>query len=216
MTEQPRYQQDLRSAAEQDLLSALWQSDAQCYPWDLTPDLASRYFDPVEAEANLDAWEPTPAQSQGFYRHLDHLWLTVTAGATPAPTAASLLSRLRDRFAGKIPPDLLTTIAQRAQQTLQDTLATGIAPAQSRLDQLVYCVQALLPTWGEEDLQVLARPLAYAMRGVDQQSATDRLLETVRPIAWEALSEIEQARLSLTIADYALKTLAVTTITDDE
>lgn len=216
MTEQPRYQQDLRSAAEQDLLSTLWQADAQCYPWDLTPDLASAYFAALEAEADLDTWEPTPAQSQSFYSHLDHLWLTVAPGATPVTTAASLLQQLSDRFAGKVPAALLATIAQRAQQALQDTLATGLAPAQSRLDQLVYCVQALVPTWGEEDLQVLARPLAYAMRGVDQQSATDRLLETVRPIEWEALSEIEQARLSLTIADYALKTLTVTTITDDE
>jgi len=215
MTEQPRHQQDLRSAAEQDLLSALWQADTQCYPWDLTPEVEATYFLTLETGADLDSWEPTPAQSQAFCDQLDRLWLTVATEATPT-TVASLLTRISDRFTGKVPHALIATIAERAQQVLEDSLATGLAPAQSRLEQLVYCVQDLLPAWGEEDLQVLARPLAYAMRGVDHQSATDRLLETVRPVEWESLSEIEQARLSLTIADYALTTLTVTTLTEDE
>ncbi|UZQ52926.1 hypothetical protein OOK60_10340 [Trichothermofontia sichuanensis B231] len=208
MTEQPRYQQDLRSAAEQDLLSSLWQSEAQCYPWDLTPDLDETYFLALEAAADLDTWEAAPGQSQAFYSHLDQLWLATTTAT--AATATSIFSRLSARFAGKIPADLLATIVERAQQALHNPMPAGGLATQLRLEQLVYCVQSIVPTWAEADLQVLARPLAYAMRSGDYRSASDRLLETVRPMEWEALSDIEKARLSLTIADYALSTLTMT------
>lgn len=212
MTEQPRYNQDLRSAAEQDLLSSLWQSDAHCYPWDLTPDLDATYFLALEAAADLDTWEASPGQSQAFYSHLDRLWLATTTAT--AATTTNVFSRLSERFADKVPADLLATIVERAQQVFQNTVPTGRLSTQFRLEQLVYCVQSILPTWGEEDLQVLARPLAYAMRGGEHPSATDRLLETVRPVEWGALSDIEKARLSLTIADYALSTLTVMTVAE--
>ncbi|WP_448564398.1 hypothetical protein [Trichothermofontia sp.] len=212
MTEQPRHNQDLRSAAEQDLLSSLWQSDTY-YPWDVTPEVGETYFLALEAAADLDTWEASPGQSQQFYRYLDQLWLATTAARVATPT--NVFSHLSRRFAGKIPAELLATIAERAQQALQSVMPTRELSTPSRLEQLVYCVQSILPTWDEEDLQVLARPLAYAMRGGEHSSATDRLLETVRPVEWVALSDIEKARLSLTIADYALSTLTVTMVADD-
>ena len=51
--------------------------------------------------------------------------------------------------------------------------------------------------WAEDDLRVFARPLAYAMRGevASEPSSND----------WAALSEIEQAKLTLAIAKYAME-----------
>jgi hypothetical protein len=41
------------------------------------------------------------------------------------------------------------------------------------------------------------------MRG-DDNNVVDSALNTIRPVAWEELSETEQARMSLAIARYAL------------
>jgi hypothetical protein len=62
---------------------------------------------------------------------------------------------------------------------------------------MVQCVQELLPEWGEDVLQVWARPLASAMRGSEAEIA--------RPVEWDELSESERARLSLAVARYALR-----------
>jgi hypothetical protein len=64
-------------------------------------------------------------------------------------------------------------------------------------------VQDCLPSWGEEDLQVLARPFAYAMRGSETEML-EVALRSVRCAEWADLSSIEQARLSLALARYAL------------
>jgi hypothetical protein len=69
----------------------------------------------------------------------------------------------------------------------------------------VQCVQDALPNLAEDDLYVLARPLAYAMRGND--APIESTLERVRSIEWDALSDVEQARLSLAIARFALAEL---------
>ena len=71
---------------------------------------------------------------------------------------------------------------------------------------MVECVLDILPQWDEEDLQVLARPLAYAMRDVDSEGV-ELVVATKRP--WAQLSEIEQARVSLAVARYAISELAV-------
>ena len=85
-------------------------------------------------------------------------------------------------------------------------LFNASAKYQSLADQMVECVLDILPQWDEEDLQVLARPLAYAMRdadpeGVELVMATQRL--------WAELSEIEQARVGLAVARYAISQLAI-------
>ena len=70
-------------------------------------------------------------------------------------------------------------------------------------DQLVHCVSEVLPGWDLEDLEVMARPLAYSMRG-DKNDELENILATIEPVDWYNLSEVEQARLSLAIALYAI------------
>jgi hypothetical protein len=74
------------------------------------------------------------------------------------------------------------------------------------MEQLVACVRDALPSLAEEDLQVLARPMAYAMRD-EASNVTESVLAATRALDWAALSEIEQARLGLTIAYEALSQL---------
>ena len=77
-------------------------------------------------------------------------------------------------------------------------------------DRLVECVQSLLPDWAEDDLLVLARPFAYAMRG-SQAADVESVLGEIRHEDWTALSKIEQARVSIAIAHYALEQLQART-----
>lgn len=163
------------------------------YPWN--PAKADDFFAELEQESLFEDWqsEEITARSKSFFAHLDRLW---------AASSNNLQATLTQRFAARIPQNLLATIAQRAQHLVSSSLSLS--------DQLVQCVQDILPNLTElveEDLYVLARPLAGAMRDSGPQQAVDSALASVRPLSWEELSETEQARLSLIIARYALAEL---------
>ena len=158
------------------------------YVWNPAAPESEPFFNTLEQELSLDDWKvnEVATRSSAFFAQLDQLW-----------SAATLQETLMQRFASRMPQQLLTTIATRAQQVLSSSVSLA--------DQLVQCVQDALPNLAEEDLYVLARPLANAMRGND--SPVESTLERVRSIEWDALSEVEQARLSLAIARYALAEL---------
>ena len=125
-------------------------------------------------------------KSQVLFAQLEQVWLATT-----------LQKSLREKFA-RVPQDFLASIAQSVQN--------ATVKYQSLADQMVECVLDILPQWAEEDLQVLARPLAYAMRDADP-SGVELVMATRRP--WAELSEIEQARVSLAVARYAISQLAI-------
>lgn len=149
------------------------------YPWN--PAEAEEFFEAIEpcfplADHDLDD------RADAFFSHLDGLFATTTLEAS-----------LTQKFAS-VPQALIAAIARQAQQ---------VAYSSSTLaDQLVRCVQDVLPQWAEDDLHVFARPLAYAMR--DDADPIETTIQNLRSDDWNRLSEIEQARLSLAIARYAL------------
>lgn len=164
------------------------------YPWDVTEIEAEPFFTQLEQDSIFDGWqsEEVSVRSNAFFTQLDHLWATAAA--------KTLQVTLAQRFAARIPQNLLAAIAHRAQHAVSSSLSLA--------DQLVQCVQDLLPGLTElveDDLYVLARPLAGAMR--DGIPAVESTLAAVRPIDWDALSETEKARLGLVIARCALSEL---------
>lgn len=177
-----------------DLLDAVLSTDTP-YPWDITDPASATYIEKLEQEFSLDSWldEEIAQRSQDFFARLDGVW---------AQTALS------QRFAAWAPQSVLNAIVQQAQKVVASNLSLA--------DQLIQCVQDSLPDWNVDDLQVLARPLAYAMRGVETETAqvVESTLQSVRPLSWEELSELEQARLSLAIARCALAQLHQTTSTE--
>ncbi|KAM3112381.1 hypothetical protein [Phormidesmis sp. 146-33] len=203
---------NLQAQVEQDLANALLQTDDVIlrwqptesietaevevlenpqgrisYPWNPANPAADSFFTELEQGFSLDDWQESEiaARSTTFFAHLDHLW-----------SANSLQTRLTQKFAA-MPQAFLNAIARQAQQ---------VADASNSLaDQLVLCVQEILPAWADEDLQVLARPLAYAMR--DESDAIDSTLKSIRPVEWSELSETEQAKMSLAVARYAIDQL---------
>ncbi len=158
------------------------------YPWNPTDPSAESFLLELEREFSLDDWDDSEvvSRSSDFFNQLDGLW-----------AATDLKTTLAQKFAS-VPQTLLAAIARQAQKVVETS--------NSLADQLVQCVQDVLPAWADDDLQVLARPLAYAMRS-DGADVVEATVNSVRRLEWSDLSETEQARMSLAIARYAIDQL---------
>lgn len=187
MTHQAMQNPDPNMLAQAELLQTVLESELSpdaAYPWNVAA--AERYFDQLEAEA--PATELGEAEAEQFFSQLEQLW--EQRPAADSVSLASLAEGLASRCIS-IPQAALETLATKATALLDSQL--------SALDQLVACVQDVLPQWDVEDLQVMARPYAYAMRSQEQ-----KLPENVD---WESLSEVEQGRLAMAIANWIMTEL---------
>jgi hypothetical protein len=179
---------------DSQFLDSLLQPEDNTYPW--ICDDADDYFLQLEEQFLQNApLEDLSPRSQAFFHTLDSIWSRQDKYNTKCITLANLQETLQARFAVCVPQDLLKAIAQRASEIFQ--------PASLMGEQLVECMQGLLPNWETEDLLVLSRPYAYAMRSGEQPDVVPNLENK----EWASLSEIEQARISFAIAHYALKQL---------
>ncbi len=176
---------------ESELLHAVLGDDTN-YPWNPYDPAVVAYFDRLEASVEDDALvaNQTAGQWQALAEQAAQLWTEQTP---------SLTAKLTQRFATRMPAALLTQLVEQAQTASQSGKAL--------LEQLVDCAQVVLAGWETDDLQVMARPLALAMRD-GQGEILDITLRSVRTDKWENLTDIEQARLSLVIARYALDEIA--------
>jgi hypothetical protein len=175
-------------------------SDASfTYPWNPAAPEAEAYFEALEQEVVKAGWSTTDLIEQGqiLSNYLDQAWSDVPAATTQVSTSCT---NLLQQFANQVPQRVLDAIVRRAQQVVVLNLSLA--------DQMVQCVQECLPNWAEEDLQVLARPFAYAMRGAETEML-EASLRSLRCAAWTELSGVEQARLSLAIARYAIAQMPV-------
>ncbi|MEH2284478.1 MAG: hypothetical protein V7K90_24680 [Nostoc sp.] len=194
----------LPSQLDLELLEALLEPEDDTYPWNPGDDQSEAYFQELEQQFGMEDLldEELMRRSQDFYSHLDTLW----SGITPTPdynnrqqsVVLNLQEILRTNFSACVPQALLNTIATKAAEIF--------AARQLISEQLVECVQTILPTWETEDLLVLARPFAYAMRSSESQNAASAL-SNLQNTEWTALSEVEKAKVSLAIASYAFTQL---------
>jgi hypothetical protein len=179
---------DSQTQAEMELLATIVQTDV-AYPWNPAQLESESYLMGLEQEFALsDSFSDSDIaqKSQVLFAQLEQVWL-----------ATNLQKCLCEKFA-RVPQELLTSIAQ--------SVRNATVKCQSLADQMVESVLDILPQWAEEDLQVLARPLAYAMREADVEGV-ELVMASRR--AWTELSEIEQARVSLAVARYAISQLGV-------
>lgn len=195
---------DSRSLTELELLEALLTADDAIYPWNPADLESEAYFSEQEQqlllENCLDA--EIASGSDAFFSCLEKIWAETIPASEPinvtsAADAVDLQATLQQRFATYIPQSWLAAIARQAYDVLSGQ--------KSIADQLVQCVQELLPNWAEDDLLILARPFAVAMRCPD--TAIESQLSHVSCQNWANVSEIEQVRASLAIARYALAQL---------
>ncbi|HEY9710988.1 MAG TPA: hypothetical protein V6D48_22465 [Oculatellaceae cyanobacterium] len=180
------------NSVQGELLEALLQPDEDFYPWNPAELEAEAYFAELERGFFLSDWqdeEEINSASQALFNQLNECW---------APKVSSVTDRLKlslsERFGALIPQAWLEAIANQAQQIVQSHLSFA--------DQLVLCVEPVLPNWAQEDLLVFARPWAYAMRGTSESLQETSVAD--RPVEWSQLSQIEQVRLTLAVAHSAL------------
>jgi hypothetical protein len=181
------------SNVDLQLLDALLGPEDAAYPWDVTSAESEAYF--LDLEENFPMQdvldEELQERSDAFYKNLDNLWVKHYNDDTNI--VVRIQESLQQHFAGRgVPQNWLKSIAQKAVEVFE-------SKQQAASEQLVLCVSSLLPTWGTEDLINLARPYAYATKSKNEGQTNNR--------QWTALSEIEQAKISLAIAHHALEEL---------
>ncbi|AFY42853.1 hypothetical protein [Nostoc sp. PCC 7107] len=189
---------------ELEFLELLLQPEDAAYPWNPADDQAETYFDELEKQFAMQdvLEEELHTKAQSFYGNLDNLWSQVAnCNDYKCTTNVSILDSLCETlhtFAAGVPTIWLKAIAQKATEV--------VAVQQSINEQLVQCVQTVLPTWETDDLAVFARPYAYAMRSSEQQNLAS-VVNKIKNRDWATLSEMEQAKVSVAIAYYALRQL---------
>lgn len=179
--------------AQGELLEFVLRQEAD-YPWNSAEPGTESYWHELEQEHPFLDWsaaEVTP-RSQALFAQLNSCWESVDS---------QLLGvSLSEKFGSLVPQSWLEEIAQQAQQLIASNL--------SRTEQLIQTVKPLLTDWAQEDLEVFARPFAYATRGslsaqMESTFHRDSLGE------WQNLSAIKQARYAMMAAHYALINLQV-------
>jgi len=178
--------------AQAELLQSVLDPE-QSAPW-LANEAASQYAMQIAAAGQaLEISDDEAAKGwEGLSAQLNQLW----AGGESASAETSVLALLQEKFAERLPSDLLSMISEKAQQVAKS--------GQPMVKQLIVCVQDGLDNMAEADLQVMARPMAFAMRGNSADEFVEATIQSIRQDDWAALSPIEQARLSLAAARYAI------------
>jgi hypothetical protein len=186
---QPEHQHQ----SEAELMDGLLAASTIEYPWNpADPDTAD-YYAQTDLQFSLDDWSDAEIaqKSQSLYAQIQSVWETPALGVTVSPLAA-----LTAKFGARVPQQWLAQVAANVSH-----LATSqLEP----VDRLVGSVQDLLANWAAEDLSVMARPYAFAMRCDLGMDDPDKI---VRPLAWAELSDLERAKLTILIAQYAIDTL---------
>ena len=183
----PAIPSNAEQQAQLDLLHSVLDSTPGV-PWHPYSPAATQYFDQLEQ---------TVADELGDDLEIASQWSQVSALATALWESAetSLLASLTQKFGTRMPQHLLAQLAAQVQAVADS--------GQVLMDQLVTATHAVLTDFTLDDLQVMARPVALAMRSGEPDSI-DTFVQSVRAADWEDLSAIEQAKLSLAIARYAL------------
>ncbi|TAE54092.1 MAG: hypothetical protein EAZ76_15250 [Nostocales cyanobacterium] len=195
------------SSLELEFLAALLETEDETYPWNPADQESEAYFLQLEQQFECDnlLGEELTRRSDDFYQNLDTLWSHLSSEKTdhdeqPSKSIkVSLHEALHEAFAAVVPTHWLNTIAEKAAEIARKERSVS--------EKLVECVQCLLPDWEADDLLVLARPYAYAMRSNEQQNLTG-IINNIENREWTGLSEIEQAKICLAIANYTFKELS--------
>ncbi len=181
----------LPAEAQAELLQAVLAEDV--YPW-TGPETAFDEEAPIEAAQVLQISDEEVVQGwQKLSAQLSVMWAT-----HDIPLLQQ--SALQQRFADRLPSVVIAHIAEKAQQVTRFAQGAGA----NMTDQMIACVQDILTQVAADDLQVMARPMALAMRGSSRDEFVEATIQSVPQVEWASLSPIERARLSLAAAWYAI------------
>lgn len=185
------HMQNHKTQIDLELLEALLETEDTTYPWDPTADESEEYFLQLEEHFAMQdvLEEELSSRSRAFYNNLDNLW-SHYKDTTSLNLVAQVQEKLQAMFAQKVPQDFLKSIAQKAVEIFDTQQTLG--------EQMIDCVQSLLPDWNESELLILARRFEVV------KSSTEKAPINTVDNEWTELSEIEKAKVSLAVASYAL------------
>jgi hypothetical protein len=179
------------SETEAELMDCLLASSTIEYPWNPNDPETADYYAASDSQFSLDDWSDAEIgeRSQAFFTQIQSCWADA-----PAPEAEfSPLAKLTDKFGSRVPQQWLAAIATKVTSLTTSNLEP--------VEQLVQSVQDLLSNWANDDLLLMARPYAYAMRC---DPGVDNIDNVVRRLDWTELSEVERAQLTILVAQYAI------------
>lgn len=166
-----------------DLLESLLQTETPCL-WNPTSLDTEDYLSQLEENFALtNSWEDGEDISKAdlFFQAVEQSCAReITLACNPVVA----------KFEGIVPSNWLDSIMEETEKLLKSNL--------SAMDRLVLCAKSLFDDWYEDDLQVFARPLVYAMRS-NTESAEQSALNLLQNTAWDNLSEVEKIRITMTI-----------------
>ena len=180
--------QDLLNQYSKELVDDLLLHDS-IYPWDLKDLETEEYINNLENQFS-DNWtnQELENKAQSFFSRLNQCW--------DINSNCNIYNVLSEQFGSTIPHNLLENISVE----INKVITLNINP----MERLIQCVKPLLSQWSEVDLQVFARPLVFAMRG-DFEPEKDMVNSLMENKKWQDLSEVEQAKVTLAIAQYTLE-----------
>ncbi len=199
------------SQTELDLLATLLDPVDNTYPWNPCEEDTEAYFNQLEEQFAIQDLldEELSTRCEGFHNQLDALWSKCDTSEqsncnTNTTVAVKLQKNLQKQFSNSMPSSWIGLIAQKAAEIMNQK-----NQKQSITEQLIECVQAVLPSLEVDDIMVLARPIAYATRSGEPKKVESTLANLDRDDnrEWAALSEIEQAKAGLAVAYHALNQL---------
>ncbi|MEA5620688.1 hypothetical protein VB711_23015 [Cronbergia sp. UHCC 0137] len=181
------------SLIDLEILSTLLEPEDTTYPWNPADEESEGYFQQLDQQFASQDWlaDELTRRSPNFYDHLDTIW----SQAAPTNLKHYLQTSLHQAFSAAVPLTWLNAISQKVAEVFSLQQPTN--------EKLVSCVRDLFPTLQIDDLLVLARPFAYSMRSESQNSSS--VISNIEGREWLDLSPIEQAKMSLAIANYAIK-----------
>lgn len=182
MNKQPIYSEseDTLPMLRSELLKAIIEEDLSP-SWNTNDLLSEDYETELEDDFSLCDCLDSDELAMGaerLFSNLNECW-------NQTDTCVVKLS-LWERFGEFVPSQKLDKLISHAQEIIYLNL--------SPLEQLIQCVKPLLSNWSEDDLQIFARPLVYQMRGTAE----------FKQGPWDELSEIDQVRLTMKIAQDAI------------
>ena len=179
---------DNSSAVQAELIDSLLAELSINYPWNPAELDTADYYLESDRYFSLDDWSDLEIgqRSRSFLANIQSCW----ENAPTPELALSPLAALIEKFGTRVPQQWLSQIAAN----VTSLAASNLEP----IEHLIQSVQDLLPNWETDDLLVMARPYAYAMRGTPN-------VDNVKDEKWTELSELERAKLTILIAQAAIK-----------
>ena len=174
-------------ALQSQLIDSLLAEPTVKYPWNPAEPNTVDYYLESDRHFSLDDWsdDEIGQRSRSFIAKIQSCW----ENAPTPELELSPLAALINKFGTRIPQQWLSQIAAN----VNSLAANNLEP----IEHLVQSVQDLLPNWETDDLLVMARPYAYAMRGYPDP-------DQIEDLDWMQLSKLERAKLTIIIAQFAI------------